>query len=234
MKSYVSPLVVLSLAATVICGCAANTQPLPGETFQPKYYPVCFDPIAQLIKDDRRERREEEQAVGNSTGLMAAWNVFAHRVAGYFYTDLDEVADQEERLAKFQARLGDDGKGLTLKQASVLSSYRCYQDQLAELQKNKNKMSRRDLEARVNEIRTALDILRQYSTALDEEIDQQTAQADRFLQQQQQQAGSKKQKARVKQAQSAAEENAKQREDTKSDVKQAEKEADEAIDALLA
>lgn len=158
-------------AACVLTGCATTSE------FEPQFYPSCYQPIQQVQKD-RDYTAEARQAVvsgvvgalvgavvgysaskdssGAVVGAVAGGVVGA--TAGFVNARLSKIKDQEQRLSELKVMLGEEANNLDLDRASVLQSFRCYSQEMDDIQKSlkSGAMSSEEASIRLAEIKTGI------------------------------------------------------------------------------
>ena len=213
------------LAAMLVFSLAGCGPKGPGSNFHPQYYPECYDPIARLCQDRDKTERAKATGFGALTGAVggaligllatgdargaaagAVAGAVAGGITGYIYQSVREIKDQERRLQEFQRVLGEEGRNLDLQHASVLKSFRCYQEQIniVKARYKSGSMSREEARARFDEIHKGLDILKAYWDERGQEFDANAAQADNFIQEQDRLAQRSAERARVARAREMA------------------------------
>lgn len=221
-KTSFLALIMLSL---VLVGCAPKG---PTTNFKAQYYPECFDPIDRLCKDqDNTAKMKSAGAgalLGGLTGAVigaattgkwqgalagAAIGAAAGGVAGYAYQHIKEIKDQNERLEAYKAQFGKEAEDLNLQKASVLSAYKCYQEQIKRLKEGmKNGSIKKDeAKARIAEISKGLEELKKFWDDRSTQFAAQQQEADNIMIEEEKKAttaAAKKRLAQVKKQRLAA------------------------------
>lgn len=198
MKSRLFLLSAMTLAIGLF-GCSTSKVP----QIEAKYYPQCYDPIAKLCKDQDNSNEVKSSVVGGIFGAVggavigglaskdkkkgaligALAGAAVGASVGFFKARLEKIEDREQRLAEYQTILGEVSDQWDLEKASVITAYKCYDEQISILQdlfKNK-KISKEEFLERMNEIKQGLDNIQIYWADASTNIDSQMADGEKFL-----------------------------------------------------
>jgi len=181
-----------------LTGCTTQVKP----TFNAKYYPQCYDPVAKLCKDQDHSSEVKGTVAGALLGALAGaligatsskdskgvWIGAAAGAAvggltGFFTQHLSKIKDREERLAQFQRILGDSSRGWELEKASVERAFMCYREQIVLLktQARNKQISKEDFLSRMQEIRDGIDNINTYWAQAKDRMDSRLADGSSFL-----------------------------------------------------
>lgn len=193
---------ILAFFAFSLVGCATqNATP----SFNARYYPQCYDPIAKLCKDQDNSQEVSGATTGALLGALggaiigglaskdvkgaaigAAAGAVAGGLTGYFATRLSKIRDRDQRLAEYQKILGENSRNWDLERASVEKAYKCYGEQIDLLIKaaRDKKISKADFLARMNDIKSGIEYINTYWADSQHRMDTRLADGESFLQQQ--------------------------------------------------
>ena len=188
----------MAVVAVLLTGCATSQKP----TFNAKYYPQCYDPVAKLCKDQDNSSEVKGAVGGAFLGALAGALIGAATskdgkgaligaaagaalggLTGFFTQRLSKIKDREERLAAFQKVLGESSQGWDLEKASVESAFKCYREQinLLKTQVKNKQISKEDFLARMKEIQSGVNNINTYWSDAQSRMDSRLADGDQFL-----------------------------------------------------
>jgi len=160
---------IILAVSFLISGCASKYGP---QTVNTKYYTGCYQPIAQMRKDESNKTSNTVAgaifgaAIGAAIGYSqdggkgavagAAAGAVIGGTAAYLITDQIQKKNQAERFAAYSAALDQDIRGLGNAVAAAKLVNKCYEEAYKTLKADyqAGRVNQAEMSARLNELRS--------------------------------------------------------------------------------